>query len=358
MESNKCISTTTAARAKYHLTLNDLDDYSLSMVFNKLPYLDRTRIESVCQRWYAVGKASWCTYSKHLTIGVDCLLSSDNTAKKKNILEKILQRAGPYLEEITVKRGFNFNRRLTTGITKWIAKRCPNLKRLNTGDLLLNDDDWLACSNLEALTTRAGFKVSRGDGLGLLFHNNKRLRRLAIDGFPWLTASAFDHLDPGQLESLHIAFCLFFEFTAKLIDKLAESLVELKYSSFTCCASNLRHFNKLKNLQSLDLQVELKRPGTEFIADIGKNCQKLERFFLAISGKYTYEKNVFEPLFDLPYLRRLFIILEINKISCDERDRLLQSGTHLEFFAIDPCATCRCGTKSFEFCDRHRRVWL
>ena len=98
------------------------------------------------------------------------------------------------------------------------------------------DDDWLACSNLEALSFFSFARLEGGE-LGLLFRSNKRLRRLEIfDNCP-LTARDFDYLDPGQLEFLHIEYCTKFVLTADVADKLAESLVEL---SFRLYGSNPR----------------------------------------------------------------------------------------------------------------------
>ena len=325
MEADEYISTSTAITAKNQLTINDLDDDSLGIIFNKLPFIDRTCIENVCPRWYVVSEANWCSYSKCLTIGKDTrdfLPTYDNTTKNKNILEKILQRSGPYLEEITFKRNVTFCERFTMGTIKWIAKLCPKLKRLNTGSLRLNDDDWLACCNLEELR----FSPYEKHELGLLFHSNKRLSRLDIFTNFWLSASDFDHLDPGQLKFLQIEYCPRFDLTAEVADKLAESLIELNYSTFFDSMPYLQHLGKLKNLRSLYLKVEVEWFETQFIADIAKNCEKLERLFLAISAVDAFNHNVIAMLFGLPYLRRLIIIVDENEIPCEERHRLLQSA--------------------------------
>ena len=358
MQSDKCISTSSPATAKNQLTINDLDDDSLAVIFNKLPYIDRARVENVCQRWCDVVKPNWCTYSKRLRIGEDTgdfLPSYDNTTEKENILEMILQQSGPYLEEITFKRSIPFCREFSMGTIKWIAEFCPNLKRLYTGSLMLNDDDWLACNNLEAFSFSS---AQQKDGkLGGLFRRNKRLRRLHISFNFRLTASDFDHLDPGQLDFLQIEYCHCFEFTAEVVHKLSESLVELRYSTIQCSTPpNLEHLGKLKKLRSLDLAVRMESLKIEFIADLVENCRKLECLFLAISVDHTYDLIVYAPLFDLPYLRRLVIILgDEDEMPCEERDRLLQRAAHLEFFVIDTCAKCSHEEISFRFCDRHRR---
>ena len=156
MKAEKCISTSSAATAKNQLTRDHLDDDSLGMIFNMLPYSDRSRIGSICQHWDAVSKVNWCTYSKCLRIGEDpgVFLPSyyKTTTEKKNILEKILQRLGPYLEEINFQKEYVFCQQFPMGTINWIAKFCPKLKRLSTGYLMLNADDWLACSDLEAFS--------------------------------------------------------------------------------------------------------------------------------------------------------------------------------------------------------------
>ena len=359
MEADKCISTWSAATAKIQLIINDLDDYSLGMIFNKLPYIDRRRIESVCQRWYAVSKASWSTYSKRLTIDKDFLLSYGNTTENESIiLEKILERVGPYLEEITFNRDYCFCDRFKKMTIKQIIELCPKLKRLNTSSLRLNDDDWLACSNLEALSFFSCGQ-RKGNDLGVLFRSNKRLRRLEIIGAFWLTPSNFDHLDPGQLECLLIEYCKYFEFTAQVTDKLAESLVNLTYSLFWGTMPNLQHLGKLKNLRSLELKVGMKYLDAEFIADIAENCRKLECLFLSICTKNTYDSNVFTPLFHMPCLRRLVIIVSRNNVPCeDERERLFKKSSHLEFFVIEECSKCISGSSFFRCCYRHRKSWL
>ena len=255
--------------------------------------------------------------------------------KRKDVLEKFIRRLGPYLEEITFLTFF------AMGTIKWIAERCPKLKRLNAGSVMLNDDDWVACRNLEALSCSYVFEKS--DKLGVLFRSNKRLRRLAIDEFPWLTASDFDHLDPGQLEFLQIDHCPEFELTADLVDKLAESLVELRYSTIRCFTPpNLQHLGKLKNLRYLDLAVRMQRFETEFIiGDIAENCRELERVFLVIRSDRAYSPNIFAPFFNLPFLRRLIIIVDENNVPSEiQRHSLRQRAAHLEFFVIDTCANC------------------
>ena len=354
METDKCISTPDTATAKTQLTIDDLDDNSLGMIFNKLPYIDRMRIESVCQRWYAVSDANWSIYSKRLTIGeFDFLPSYNSITKREHILENILQQSGSNLEEIIFNPKVSFCERFPMGTIKWIAELCPKLKRLNTGNLMLNDDDWLACSNLEALSFFFIAKL-KGDELSLLFRRNKKLRWLEIFGSSQLTASDFDHLDPGQLKSLHIEYCYDFELTAEVADKLAESLVELSYTVLFS-TPKLQHLDKLKNLRFLDITVEMQSLESEFIADIAKNCRKLERLFLAIHSRHACNQNVFAPLFDLPYLRRLVILIGENEMPCEERDRLLHAASHLEHFVIDTCAKCRYGMSRLDLCYRHRR---
>ena len=296
-----------ATTAKSQLTINDLDDDSLGMIFNKLPYIDRMRIERVCQRWYSVSKANWCIYSKRLTIGMD-----------EDILKKILRRSGPYFEEII----FSFYG-FPMGTIKWIAKLCPNLKRMDTSMLMLNADDWLACSSLEAFSL--SYPAEKGEGLDVLFRSNKRLRRLKFFCTYWLTASDFHHLDPGQLEFLHIVNCENFKLTAKVADKLAESLVELSYKTVNYPRLNLQHFSKLKNLRSLSLIVAIDQCVVNFIRDIAKNFRKLECLFLVISShRSDYYPNVFETVFDLPCLSQLVITVSTNVMPRDEILNLLQ----------------------------------
>ena len=357
MEADKCIATSSVATSKNQLTINDLDDDTLGMIFNKLPYIERVRTESVCQRWYDASKENWCIYSKRLIIDLDDLRSS--STEKNYILEKILQRSGPYLEEIICMPFVECNEGFSSITIKRIAELCPKLKRLNAGTLMLNDDDWLAFSNLEAFSFYPVMKV-KGDELSLLLSRNKRLRRLEIfDNLPQdfpLLASNFDHLNPGQLEVLHIEYCRSFDFTAEVADKLAESLVEFSYSIFQAQhTSRLQHLGKLKNLRSLDLRVEISSLETDFIADIVQNCWKIERFFLAFSTEHEYNQNIFAPLFDLPHLKRLVIIVDKDEISRVERDKLVQRASHLEFFVIDTFRRCIYGPSCLYLCNLHRR---
>ena len=352
METDKCISTSSAATSKNQLTINDLDDYSLSMIFNKLPYIERMLIGRVCQHWYSVSEASWCVYSKHLTIGKEILSLCYNINKKYSILTKILQCSGPYLEEIILLPKVSTHQSFSWITIKLIGEHCPKLKRLTAFALKLNAKDWLACSNLEALSFFS-FERLKGGELDLLFRRNKRLRRLEILNECLWTDSEFDHLDPGQLESLHVEYCDEFELTAKVADKLAESLVEFSYSA-TYHKSKLQHLGKLRNLRSLDLRVGISSLETEFIDDITKNCRKLERLFLIFRKERVYNTDVFAPLFDLAHLKRLVLIVEENDVAA-VRDRFLQMGSHLEFFLIDACFRCTYGLSSFDFCKRHPR---
>ena len=354
MESDKCISTSSAATAENQLTINDLDDDSLGLIFNKLPYIDRTRIESICERWCAVSDINWCTYSKCLTIDEDLLQSYDNTAEKKNILERIMQQSGPYLEEINFKSDRSFCQRFKMGTIKWIAKLCPKLNRLNTSSLRLNKDDWLVCSNLEALSFSSIASPTEKHNFSVLFQRNKRLRRLEING-ACLRTSDFYYLDPGQLEFLQIEYCDYFELTEEVVAKLAKSLVELRYSTSFCSTRSLQHLGKLVNLRYLSLKVRMEWLNIQFIADIAEHCRKIERLFLAISTMHAYDPDVFAPLFDLPYLKRLVIVDENNVPSENQRDRLLQRATHLEFFVIDTCDECI--DESFDCCSQHPRGW-
>ena len=352
--------TSSPATAKNQLTINDLDDDSLGMILNKLPLPDRMRIESVCRRWYAVSRTYWCIYSKFLSIDEALVPSYDNTTdeKYKNILEKILQRLGPYLKEIHFSWNDNFSKRLEMGTIAWVVKLCPKLKSLDLGFLKINNDDWLACKNIETLNF--SWK-SRGAEFDILLRKNRRLRRLAIYNAVSWRASDLDHLVPGQLEFLMIDNCTLFEFTAKFADKLAESLNELYYSTLGNGGHNLEHIGKLKNLRSLSLKGSMERLPTTFIADIARNCRKLECVFLAISAEHAYDPNVFEQLFDLPYLRRLVIIVDENNVpSKNQRDSLLQRAAHLEFFELDTytCAKCKFNGTILDSCDRHLDSWL
>ena len=99
MNAHKRVPTTSVAAARSELMINDLDDDCLGMIFNKFPYVDRTRIESVCKRWLGVSAANWYSYLKRLRIGEDTspfLLQRSNTAERNTAqLEKILRRYGP-----------------------------------------------------------------------------------------------------------------------------------------------------------------------------------------------------------------------------------------------------------------------
>ena len=352
MEANKCTSST--ATAKNQFTLNDLDDYSLGIIFNKLSYIDRTRVGSVCHRWYAVSNANWCTYLKCLIVDKVLVPLCGRIVKNGGMLVRILQRAGPYLEEITFKKECRFYQLFPMGTIKWITELCPKLKRLNTGFLVLHISDCLACSNLEVLSFKSN--MQRQDFLGVLFRSNKRLRRLAIFDGIWLATSDFDHLDPGQLEFLRIEGCIRFNITAEIADKFTESLVGLTYSIYGKSTPNFQPLGKLKNLRSIDLKVSIKQLDIEFIAYIARNCRKLERVFLAIFTEHAYDQNFFTTLFDLPYLRRLLIIVDENNVpSKNQRDSLLQRATQLELFVIDTCDNCMYGC--FDSCYRHRRGW-
>ena len=332
-----CISTSSSATEKNQLTINDLDDDSLGMIFNKLPYIDRTRIENVCPHWYAVSNANWSTYSKRLTIGVDTgdfLPSYNKTTEKEDILEKILKRSGPYLEEIIIIPTLSFFEKFRMGTIKWIAELCPKLKRLDVGPIRLNDDDWLACSNLTSLSFISVDRKQKSDELGILFRSNKRLRELKMLATPCVT-SEFDHLEPGQLELLHIEYCKDFELTADLADKLAESLVDLRYSTVGFKSlPNLQHLRKLKNLRFLNLKVQMEWLETKFITNITKNCRTLESLTLGILAEHPYDLNDIALLFDLPCLRRLLLIVNKYAMSHEERKRLKkrQRPPHLQFF--------------------------
>ena len=352
MEADKYISTSSATTAKIQLTINDLDDDSLGMIFNKLPYIDRMRIDRVCQRWYAISEANWCTYSKHLAIDEDFLTSFGNTTET-DILDKILQRSGPYLEEVTFE--WCMPQKFPMGTVEWVAKLCPKLKRLNPGALTLKKDDLLACRNLEALVLY--FTKYNDDHFEAVFRNQKRLRRLEIIQLLELTPSDFDYLDPGQLEFLRIECCRDFEFTAAIADKLAESLVDLRYSTLENILPKLEYLGKLKNLRNLDLKFSIARLKIEFIADIVKNFRKLEYLFLSIASTHAYDQNAYEPLFDLPYLRKLVIILETHEMARKERVRLIQRASHLEFFVIDSCPCCGYNSSVVSSCS-HRSRWL
>ena len=326
----ECTSIT--ATPKNQLTITDLDDDSLGMIFNKLPYIDRNRIGSVCQRWYAISEEHWCTYCSRLIIAANMTIDEE----AKNMLVNMLQRSGPYFKEIIFPREDFDN--IPMGTIKWIAELCPKVKRLNAGFLKLNKDDWLACRNLETFIFKGGLEQS-GD-LRALFRSNKRLRRLGIMASDWLTASDFDDLDPGQLNYLQLIFCSSFEFTVEVMNKLAESLLELRYITIYGDPVKLQHIGKLRNLRSLDLHIFIHWRQIDFIADISKNCRKLEGFLLAVFPNHAYDENVFAPLFNLPYLKRLVIIVNENEMTREVHDKLLQRGAQLQIFIINRCATC------------------
>ena len=331
MQADKYDSASSAATAKHQLTINDLDDYSLGMIFNKLAYRDRTRMELVCLRWHAICKVSWSTYTKSLRINADLIHPSYETKERRIILIKIMKRLGPYLERIIFNPNIWYCQRFRPGTISWLAKVCPKLKRVNASKLMLNDYDWLACCNFEALRLSNLKKYNVGE----LFRRNKRLHRLEILFSDGLTDRDFDDLDPGQLKFLHIELCENFKFTAAVSDKLAESLVELKYNSWR---DNLQHLSKLKNLQFLHLKNYIldRLEITRLIADIAQNLLKLEYLALVIVTypPCIYGANDLAPLFNMPSLRKLLIISSYNNITPEERDSLLGRAPQLEIFAI------------------------
>ena len=139
----------------------------------------------------------------------------------------------------------------------------------------------------------------------------------------WICLSSEPWLDPPH--------------TVEVADKLAESLVDLRYSTLENILPKLEYLGKLKNLRNLDLKFSIARLKIEFIADIVKNFRKLEYLFLSIASTHAYDQNAYEPLFDLPYLRRLVIIVEDSKFPREKRDRLVERAAHLEFFLIEIC---------------------
>ena len=346
----KYISSATVA--KVELTINDLDDDSLGIIFNNLPYRYRMDIENVCKRWRDVLAATWWSYSKHLTIDQDTFPSLHGYTPEKNqkILQKILKR-GQYLEEITIT-GVD-SQSFKGGTIKQIVGCCPMLKYLNINMLLLNSEDWFACSNLEGLSWRQGC-IRSGDKLRELFCRNKRLHRLKIASLRTCTytcsciARIFDHLDPGQLEILHIVESEF-EFTAELADKLAESLVELNYEpSYEPLYEihHLQHLSKLKNLRTLMLNFDFiyDKIDTQFITDIAKNCKKLEHITLYFHD-YLWDsdklKNIYYNLINPNVIPLLFglscfksLVLIIRSVYKIPYDSLFREAPNLKFLEL------------------------
>ena len=351
--SKRIKRTSSAGTAENELTINDLDDDSLSIIFNKMPYPDRVRIESVCKRWRDVGEVNWGTYSKHLNIYKDMdlflPLHKSTPERNRNRLEKILQRRGRYLEKITFSHRIDLHQCFKVGTISRIVECCPKLKHLNIGSQALNFEDWYACYNIEGLSLSM---TSYGADLRELFHRNKRLRRLQIY---WTdtNASDFDHLDPGQLEILHIICCLNFEFTAELIDKLAESLVKLLYVSNPEGTGDLHHVGKLKNLRSLFIMFKCSRLKATLIDDIARNCQKLECISLFIKVTDVSNINFITLLFNLPCLKNLIIVMNKYELTLEERDRFIQKASNLHLFVLSWCAACTYNGDSINPCDKH-----
>ena len=332
MKAEKYIPTSSAVAAKSEWTINHLNDDCLGVIFNKLPYRDRVGIESVCKRWREVSRAKLCMYKMHLIIGEGTIpsLRGSTLEKTKHMLKRILLRRGCYIDEISFRDHiygdyYNFK----PGTIKRIVKCCPKLKHLTIGYNELNDEDWFACNNLETLSI-GGYDI---DGLRELFHRNKRLRRLELIDTD-CGANIFDHLDAGQLEILHI-LDQNYELTARLVDKLAESLVELNYGSYFQITlprvrSTLQHIRKLKNLRTLILNFQkVDRPkwtNTQFIVDIVDNCQKLERLVL-ILRKYQ-----------MPY---------------EELDRVFREAPNLKLFVLSSCKKCNYQEDNVKRCNEH-----
>ena len=354
MKAENSIPTSSAAAANSELTINDLDEYSLGIIFNKLPYRDRVGIDSVCKRWHRVSANNWWSYSEHLTITEDKdqdtfpSLRGITLNEGKNILEKVLQRRGPYLKSISLQHSyFNFK----FGTIKRIVECCPKLKCLDLGMIYLNAEDWIACSNLEDLS------ISENDmgNLRELLGRNKRLRRLKVVSFS-RQANLFDHLDPGQLEILSLNVRNF-EFTAGLTDKLAESLVELNYASFSNITLRFQHLSKLKNLRTLVLDLRhATRLETQFIVDIAENCRKLERITLNIWSNNVYNKNFITSLFNLPCLMSLVLVLNQYEIPYEELHRLFRKAPQLKFFVLSSCTICQYKEDNVKPCYIHRKI--
>ena len=146
----------------------------------------------------------------------------NSNEKSANILEEILQQRGPYLEEIdfTQCKTWIFN----TGTIKWMTGLCPKLKRLHLSTLYLHFKDWFAISSdLEALSF-IFFADMTGAKLRHLHRRTKRLRWIQIESHYFLEPSAFDHLDPSQLEFLKVSDCKQFALTVGITNLLSPSL--------------------------------------------------------------------------------------------------------------------------------------
>ena len=353
MEADKFIHTSSAVAEKSELTINDLDDDSLGIIFNKLPCRDRTRIGSVCERWYAVSETNWCTYFKRLKIDKDFLPSYANSTENESILEEILQRGSPYVEEVNFED--DNSRSFEAGTVKRIVECSPRLKRLTVVRINLNVEDWIACSNLEALSIIS----NRGCCMfGTLFCNNKRLRRLEVFGNSSLRPSDFDYLDPGQLEFLLIQYCSNFNFTARLANKLAESLVDLKYdplhNPYTRSPEGLQYLCMLKNLRNLNLKLCYARAlEIQFIVDIAENCKKLERITFNIYASNKFDENFIAMLFKLPCLKSLVLILRRYEMRYKILVSLFRKAPNLKFFVLGACTKCRYKENNIKPCDKH-----
>ena len=337
MEVENHIPTSSAASAKRKLSINDLDDDSLGIIFNKLPCLDRVRIENVCKRWREVSDNNWCCYSKCLIIddkmGDFPCQQANRYESSGNLLEERLRRQGPYIEEVDFK--INSSSTFGPGTIERIAWFCPKLKRLHVGSLNMSHEDWRAIgSNLEALS----FSCSTdryGYDLGHLLRRTKRLRRIQIESDYFLKPSAFNHLDPGQLEFLKVSGCKQFVLTDGIADKLTESLVELFYHPSRNDTCYLRNLHKLKNLRSLNLKVPWHEFETTLIADLTKNCRKLECVILDFPQDPCNETHI-APLFGLPCLRRLNIsIAKMEAISLRRLTTLFRKAPNLELFIMN-----------------------
>ena len=157
---------------------------------------------------------------------------------------------------------------------------------------------------------------------------------------------------PGQLEILHIRNANF-RLTAELIDKLAESLIELCYDAIVPISHNYNLYllSKLKNLRTLIVKLRcLIRLETRFIVDISENCKKLECIILIINTADAYDSNCITLLFNLRCLKSLVLMLNQCKMPYEELDRLFRKAPNLKFFVLSSCLNCKYGEDSVQPC--------
>ncbi|XP_031560839.1 uncharacterized protein LOC116296873 [Actinia tenebrosa] len=292
---------------KGQLSISDLNDDILILIFSYLQLKDKIHIERVCTRWKCLLLKVWPSVT-HLDF--KNLFSLYKGGLTDDILLGIFRRGCKNLTSLDLSASPFL---LTEFAVHCIAKHCKNLREINITGVEVSTSSLKTlskeCSKLEKLVLRRCYQAGE-KGFWWIFKQCTNLKHIDISDNKRLSGKCFFMLS-DTVESLILSHC------SRLTD-----------------SSGAFIGTRCKNLKYIDISECLSLTDTG-VRDIIQGCPKIEEFYFKKCPKTVTTHG-------LSVLSRLNHLVVLDLSLCDAVDDQIllllgQSSIHLKSLNIEGC---------------------